>query len=778
MKNITNYYVEDKSKLISNKDAYIVGKKFRITVLSHRLVRIEYSEKGLFEDRPTSLIINRSFPKIDYFITESDSMIEVNTGVFTLTYVKDSPIKSGILSSNIKAVINGTKKEWQINNPEVRNLRGINYSIDSVKDKIVLDKGLYSLDGFCLLDDSRSLVLDENDMFIERDKDIKDLYLFMYGNDFEGCLNDYFTLTGYPSMIPRYALGAWWYKNNNYKEEEIKELVDRFNHDNIPISIFLLGDYWHDQNNGYTPSINLKNISNYLNSNNIKLGVTINPKYEIKEGSNDYQLISNYIKANKFSFIPFSNDKIGLYFNLFINNLESMGVNIFSIDYNNPLDRINLWKLDHYHYGKKVISNQRGLILTRNSGIAPHRYPIIWSGKTLVNWTTLNLLPRYNLQGYNIGVSYIAHPIGGYKGGIEEDELYLRYMQFACFSPIFLLASEGGKYYKREPWKWRPTIEKNIEYYMNLRYKLIPYLYSESYNYHITGHGIVKPFYYDYPKIIDEIAYKNQYFFGRDFFVAPITEKKNTIINRVMKKVFIPNGIWFDFLQGKKFIGGKSYNNFYRDEDYPVFVKAGAIIPESTNIKEEIPTTLEVLVYPLSDGEYSLYEDDGFSNNYKNGLYMITKFNYHYEEDNYTFKISKENGRNLVSTRSYLIRFKNIKNITEVTINDKNIKYNYYYDKDDFIVEVKNLLIGRNLEINIKGKDSLVSSVSLVNEEIKEILYDINITTKLKEQIDKVLFSDIDVRKKRIAIRKLKRKGLDNKYIKIFINLLEYIQKI
>ncbi len=88
----------------------------------------------------------------------------------------------------------------------------------------------------------------------------------------------------------------------------------------------MLGDYWHDQNNGYTPSINLKNISNYLNNYNIKLGVTINPKYEIKEGSNDYRLISNYIKTNKFSFIPFSNDKIGLYFNLFINNLEKVWV--------------------------------------------------------------------------------------------------------------------------------------------------------------------------------------------------------------------------------------------------------------------------------------------------------------------------------------------------------------------------------------------------------------------------------------------------------------------
>lgn len=778
MKNITNYYVDNKNNLISDKDCYITGKKFRFTILSPRLIRLEYNEKGVFEDRATSLVINRAFPKVEYSITESETLIQINTGVFTLTYVKDSPLKSNALSSNIKAIINNSKKEWQINSPEVRNLRGINYSIDSVKDKIVLDKGLYSLDGYCLLDDSSSLVLDENDIFVERDPGVKDLYLFMYDNDFEGCLQDYFTLTGYPNMIPRYALGTWWYKNNNYKENDVKELVDKFNHDNIPISIFMLGDYWHDQNNGYTPCLDLRSISNYLSQYKIKLGVTINPKYDIKEGSNDYNLVSNYINTKKFNFIPFSNDKIGMYISLFINNLENMGVDLFSIDYNNPLDRINLWKIDHYHYGKRVISNRRGLVLSRNSGIAPHRYPIIWSGKTLVNWTTLNLLPRYNLQGYNIGVSYIAHPIGGYRSGIEEDELYLRYMQFACFSPIFLLASEGGKYYKREPWKWNPSIESHIRYYMELRYKLIPYIYSEGYNYHITGHGIVKPFYYDYPKIMDEPSYKNQYFFGREFFVAPITERKNSVINRVMKKVFVPDGIWFDFLQGKKFVGGKYYSNFYRDEDYPVFVKAGSIIPQSVNIKEDIPSSLELLVYPLSDGEYLLYEDDGFSNNYDRGLYMITKFSYHYEEDNYKFNIHRESGKSLLGKRTYLIRFKNIKNITEVIINDKMINYTCYYDKDDFIVKIDNLITGRDLEINVKGKNSLVSSVSLVNEEIKEILYDININTSLKEKLDEILFSDLEVRKKRIALRKLKRKGLDNKYIKIFINLLEYIQKI
>lgn len=778
MANVSNYYVSDKKKLISDSEAYIVGKKYRFTVLSPRLMRLEYSPNGVFEDRATSKIINRAFPKMMYSITESDTLIQIDTGIFTLTYVKNSEFKSGTLGSNIKAMINGTKIEWQLNNPEIKNMRSINYSIDSIKDKIVLDRGLYSLDGFCVLDDSNSLVLDDNDIFVEREKGVKDLYLFMYNKDFDGCLNDYFTLTGYPSLIPRYALGAWWYKNDNYNLNDIGNLMNSFNRENIPISVFMLGDYWHDKSNGYTSSIDLKSLSSYFNNMGIKLGVTINPKYDIVSGSLEYNIISNYVKDYRINFIPLSNDKIGLYFNIFINNLESLGVDIFSIDYNNPIDRINLWKFNHYHHGRNDVRNTRGLILSRNSGIASHRYPVVWSGKTLVNWTTLNLLPRYNLQGYNMGLSFIAHPIGGYSGGIEEDELYLRYIQFACFSPIFLLASEGGEYYKREPWKWNSIIEGHIKSYMNLRYRLIPYIYSESYNYHKTGRGIVKPFYYDYPRVMDEPLYQNQYFFGKNFFVAPITNKKNSIINRVMKKVFVPNGVWFDFIRGKKYNGNKTYNNFYNDEDYPVFVKAGSIIPMNINIKEDIPNTLELYIYPLDNGDYDLYEDDGYSNNYKNGMYMITNFSYIYNKDSYTLKIKKKDGKNLLNNRSYILRFKNIKNISEINFNDKMVQYSTYYDKDDFVVKIDNYIVGRELEINIKGNDSFVSSVTYINEEIKDILYDLQIETKMKEKIDEILFSDLEVRKKRIKIRKLKRMGLDSKYIKIFINLLEYIEKI
>ena len=776
MANVSNYYIESRTKLISNKESCIIGNKYRITILTPRLARLEYTPSGKFIDDPTALVINRTFPKTPYSITESETLIQIDTGIFTITYVKDKDFKAGNLGSNLKAVINNTTIEWQMNSPQVKNLRGINYSIDSIKDKIILDTGLYSLDGYAVVKDNTP-VLTENDIFIPREEGSKDIYLFMYNKDFDGCLNDYFTLTGYPNLIPRYALGAWWYKNDNYTSKDIISLVDRFNKDNIPISIFLLGDSWRGNNN-YIPSIDLKNVRNYLAQKNIKLGVTINPNLEIAKGTNEYNLISSFTNEEKFKFIPLSNEKLGIYLNMFINNLEMQGVELYSIDYNNPNDKIDLWKFAHYHHGKIETRGKRGLSLTRNHGIAVHRYPIIWSGKTLVNWTTLNLLPRYNLQGYNVGVSFIAHPIGGYHNGIEEAELYLRYIQFACFSPIFLLASEGGKYYKREPWKWNPIIENDIIYFMNLRYKLIPYIYTESYNYHKTGKGIVKPFYYDYPKILDDVQYQNQYFFGQNLFVSPITNKKNIVIDRVMKKIFVPDGIWFNLLDGKQYNGAKYYTNFYRDEDYPVFVKAGSIIPMSYNIKEDIPSTLELNIYPLSDVTYNLYEDDGITNNYKKGMYMITNFSYHYEKDNYTLKISKSEGKNLLSKRNYLLRFKNTKNIKAVYIEDKSITYNCYYDKNDFIIQINNLIVGRDLEVNIKGENVLVSSIRLINEDIKEILYDLAINTSLKDKLDEILFSDLDVKKKRIKIRKLKKKGLDNKYIKIFINLLEYIQKI
>ena len=156
---------------------------------------------------------------------------------------------------------------------------------------------------------------------------------------------------------------------------------------------------------------------------------------------------------------------------------------------------------------------------------------------------------------------------------------------------------------------------------------------------------------------------------------------------------------------------------------------------------------------------------------------MITKFSYQYNKDDYNLNISREDGKNLLSRRTYLLRFKNTRNISEVNIDDKSIKYSTYYDRDDFIIRIDNAIVGRDINVNIKGTNILVGSDIIINEEIKNILFDLEIKTSLKEELDKILFSDLEVRKKRIKIRKLKRKGLDKKYINVFINLLEYIEK-
>ena len=134
----------------------------------------------------------------------------------------------------------------------------------------------------------------------------------------------------------------------------------------------------------------------------------------------------------------------------------------------------------------------------------------------------------------------------------------------------------------------------------------------------------------------------------------------------------------------------------------------------------------------------------------------------------------------IVQSRNYKIRFKNTQNITDVNVlyNDKPYNASVYYDKNDFVVSVDNVISGGTLFINIRGNNILLEAIQLINEDIKEILNDLEIETSLKDKIDNILFSDISVRRKRIEIKKLKKYKLDPKFINMFIKLLEYISNV
>lgn len=781
-------------------NAIFKGEKYRITILTERLLRLEYSEDGIFCDELTERVINRNFEVPQFTVKEDNKFLELTTQYFKLSYVKNRPFNASIVApdANLKVALLNTDKTWYFNHPEARNFKGTGISLDENSSKAEFQNGLYSTDGFASINDANSLLISETGELVLPTKKRVDTYLFMYRRDFGLCLRDYFSLTGRPALIPRYALGIWWNKNEIYSFEDTKKLLTEFSRNKIPLSVLLLGNNWHVKtdlkNTGFTFNQTLfpdpQGFINYMHERGVRVGLSINPTEGISREENSYSIIKNsldYTTENTIPFNVFDKNLLLEYFRVIVHPLTNMGTDFFWIDYYNKKDIYTLRALNYYHFNDyKHDASRRGMIFSRNGLVASHRLPVHYSGETIVSWDTLKLLPFYNSTASNIGVSWWSHDVGGYKDGIEDGELYIRYVELATFSPIFRFSAKQGHYYKREPWKWDLHTLNIVRNYCNLRHRLIPYLYSEAYKYHKTGLPLIQPLYYQNPEIYDEPLYKNEYYFGKELFVAPITVKKDLVMNRAVENIFLPNGMWYDFKTGKKFPGNKRYVTFYKDEDYPVFAKAGSIIPlaeleENINVTNP-PKKLEIHVFPGKSNTFKLYEDDGYSSLYEQGYYISTNIDYNYLQNNYTLIIRPIEGKTgiIPATRDYKIRFRNTREADDVIayINKEVVITENYVDDNDFIVEVKNVPTTSQLTINCKGKDIEIDAVRIINEEIDSIISDLKIETRLKEKIASIFFSDLDIKKKRIQVRKLKNDGLDSLFIRMFLKLLEYMKEI
>lgn len=803
MYDLGNYFHINLDNLKVNTSQIIQGNKYRISVLTDRLIRLEYNKEGKFNDLATQLVTFRKFEKPEFVVREDNAFLELTTKYFKLEYSKEMPFRgSGVNPiKNLKVTLNGTNQFWYYGHPEVRNYFGSNNTLENNPTKEE-NRGLYSLEGFVSFDDSNTLRLDGNGTITSPNPDSVDVYLFMYGKDFGLAMQDYFRLTGMPSFIPRYALGNWWCREKAYSSLDIDELVNKFDSIKVPISVLLLDKDWHKRdvynkkltNTGFSFNQNLipnpQELIANLHKKDIKVGLSVDPSEGIYPFENYYQNACSYLGANAgtvIKFDPLNPRFLDVYFKVFIHPLETLGIDFFWNDYSNLKDLTTLWILNHYHYldsGKNAL--KRNMLLSRNSLIASHRYPVLYSGKTTVSWDNLKLIPFFNLSASNIGVCWWSHDIGGFHGGIEESELYIRSVQLGIFSPILRFHSAGGRYYKRAPWLWDKKTYEIVDDYLNLRHQLIPYLYTEAYRYSTYGTMVFQPLYYLIPKVYDDTTYRNEYFYGSELLVAPITTKKDPIMNRTIHRFYLPDGVWYDFLTGKKFIGNKKYVTFYKEENYPVFAKRGSIIPlslKSNYNNTGNPLDLEIQVFPGDNNTYELYEDDGISQSYKNGQYFKTIIDYNYLPNNYTLIVrnAPDSKRGIINdTRNYKIRFRNTKQAQEVIcrVDNDMIPYRSYVENTDFIVEVDNIDVFRQLTINCKGTDIEIDAVRLVNEDIDEILSDLQIETSLKEKISDAIFSNEPIKKKRIAIRKLKRAGLDPSFVKLFLNLLEYIGQI
>ena len=775
------------------------GQKYRISILSESLIRFEYSDTGEFEDLPTEFAWNRDFPETKFSVKQDSRYLEIVTSYFKITYVKEKPFKASGFSpaSNLKVDVLNSNNAWYYGHPEVRNFGAPAKDLESSDGKIKFSKSLYSLDGFASFDDSNSKVIEQDGTMRERKNKEIDVYLFVYLKDFSRCLKDYYYLTGAPALIPRYALGNWWSRNFEYDDLSLKTLIDQFKRKNIPLSIILLDGKWHKSNknseSGFTFNKKLfKNpyeMISYVHNSGIRLGLSVNPYDGFSKIDDYYEQTKKYLTPDSNGIIPFNVLKprnLDVYLKVYIHPLDALEVDFYWLKNNEKttLDEINTLK--HYHmYDMMRNYKRRPMVLAKNSLIAAHRYPILYSGKTRVSWETLGLIPFYNLNATNIGVSWWAHDIGGYYKGIEDNELYIRFVQLGVFSPIMKFGCDGGKYYKREPWRWGVKTYSIVKDYLTLRHQLIPYLYTEAYKYHKQNTPLLTPLYYKYPEYYDDERYRNGYYFGTELYVSPILKKKDSLMNRSIHKMFIPDGIWYDFVTGKKFPGGKEHVGFFKEQDYPVFAKAGAIIPlgigESINDTNP-PKNMEIHIFPGRSNSYTMYEDDGTTDLYLKDYYLLTSIEYNYNPDNYKLTMKALEGKNGIvpDYRNYKFKFRNTKEIKNITVLHDNspVRFMTYTDGNDFIVEVKEVRTIGELVIDCSGESIEIDAVRIINKDIEDIINDLSIETELKEKIDNVLFSNLSIKKKRIGIRKLGNSGLEKKYIKLFLKLLEYIDQV
>ena len=787
MYNLGERFKVDYKSSTSNPESVFKGNKYRITILTDRLIRLEYNENGVFEDRPSIFAQNRNFAKPDFNVSENNNTLKIITKYFELEYKKEKKFDGGKLSptSNLKILLYNTDKVWYYNHPEARRYPAtISMSDNKMKSK----KGIFSLDGFISIDDSNTDIILENGQIEKRNSSGIDMYVFMYNKDYYYCLNDYFMLTGKPSFLPRYSFGVWYSKNEFFDENKIQKVSNKFIENNVPISILILNK-WSTKMDLSESYSNFKDIFQLLFNRNIRLGLTID--YTDGFDSNQYAKLGQYLQKDKFGRIPFNiydSKTIDAYLKILIHPLIFNGIDFLSL--NKPLKSSNNlnYNLDYYLYNdQKIIENKRPLFCSSNYSNISHRYGTTYSGVSKVGWNALKNIVEFNTSSFNIGMSYWVHDIGGTFDGIEDNELFTRFVQLGVFSPIIKLSSEGGKYYKREPWVWGIKTSKITTDYLNLRYRLIPYIYTEAYKYYKFGKPMIEPIYYRYPKIYDDALYRDEYFFGSQFLISPITEKKDYIMNRVIHKLYIPDGIWYDYFTGKKYRGNKRYTSFYKDEDYPVFVKSGSIIPLNVNKynNTNLPNELEILIFPGENNTYSIYEDDGITMGYEKGNYIITNVELLSKKNSYNLTILPVEGKVgiLPKTRNYKIRFRNTRAASRILsyVQGQEVENKSYRDDKDLVIEVKDVPTNKQFTLMCSGEDIEYDALKIINEDISSIISDLPIKTTMKDKVDYIMFSkELDIKKKRIAIRKLAngKERLERKYIDLFIKLLEYVAEV
>jgi alpha-glucosidase (family GH31 glycosyl hydrolase) len=471
-------------------------------------------------------------------------------------------------------------------------------------------------------------------------------------------LREYARLTGFPEMPPRWSLGYLQSHRTLAGPQEIMSVARTFREKRLPCDglIYLGTDFcpsgWNTHNGEFiwhpTNFPDPKEIVKELHARNFKVVL-----HTVLEGRKLTGAVSDPCTASPLPSGRTPDNRwpeerqVSCYWPVH-KSIYDVGIDGWWPDQGDGLDGPSrLARHRMYWEGSQLYrANERPFALHRNGQAGMQRYAaFLWSGDVYSTWETLKTHVSVGINAGLTGIPFWGTDIGGFVPTKEyTGELHVRWFQFGAFCPLF--RAHGRTWHLRLPWGWNtgelgpneianytggaanpdenelhnPNVEPICRKYLELRYRLMTYLYSavrESCN---TGLPIIRALWLHYPDDAAAVARGDEYLWGRDILVAPVTEKGAT-----SRSLYLPRGLWYDFWTGEKVDGGREINRPVDLATIPLYVRAGSILPLDPPRQytgETVDGPLSLQVFPGADGRFMLYEDDGSTFDYRKGEWL------------------------------------------------------------------------------------------------------------------------------------------------------------
>lgn len=659
---------------VADPKAIVLAGAARFTILTPQLLRMEWSADGQFEDHASLVFVNRRLPVPEFISVYENGWLVVRTPRLTLRY-RPSAGRFTRKNLRVEMELNGKTVVWMPGMEDKANLQGTIRTLDGVKGAASLDAGLISRNGWAVVDDSGRPLLDNSEwpwVMARPSGKRQDLYLFAYGHEYTRALHDYTRVAGRIPLPPRYIFGAWWSRYWAYTDSELEELVRAFRERDIPLDVLVIDMDWHptfgvkwwenkrDQagqqlgwtgytwNRTYFPDP--PKFLERAHRQGLKTTLNMHPASGVQPHEDAYAAMARAMGIDPATrrYVPFdiTNKKFAEnYFKILHHPLERQGIDFFWLDWQQQqttsIAGVNpTWWLNYTHFTDMERRGLRPLLFHRWGGLGNHRYQIGFSGDTVAVWDSLAFQPYFTATAANVGYGYWSHDIGGHMRAalgakpaerLPQDpdyaELYTRWIQWGVFSPVLRTHTTKDPESERRIWAYPlPYADAMRDSYL-LRYALIPYIYTAARNAYDSGISLCHPPYYEYPEAEEAYAFKDQYFFGSDMLVAPVTAPASRATGLATKTIWLPPGTWIEWFSGTTLTGPRQIERTFRVGEIPVYVRAGAIVPMQPKMQRSDAKPLDPLIltlFPGSSGATRVYEDAGNTLGYKNEEFAWT----------------------------------------------------------------------------------------------------------------------------------------------------------